>query len=218
MDAVKAPALPTQDPTIRAWTLAQVRQFLGSVTEDRFYALWHLAAWTGLRRGELLGLKWQDLELNNGICSVRRSRIAAAGGTIEVGPKTSQGKRSVELDMETVRVMKQLRLNQAQERLAAGTLWHDSGLVFDWQDGSGLSPYWASHRFKQLVGSSGLPSLTLHGLRHSHATALLAAGVHPKITQERLGHHSAAFTMDVYSAVLPTMQREALERLSEGTR
>ena len=169
-----------------------------------------------MRRGELLGLTWSDLDLNRGVCSVRRARVVALGGTIEVSPKSARSKRTIELDEETVKVLRHHRSRQAEEQLAAGEAWHETGLVFAWQEGSGPSPYWVSHRFKRLVSDTGLPPITLHGLRHSHATALLSAGIHPKIAQERLGHHSAAFTMDVYSSVLPTMQREAIERLSES--
>jgi integrase len=135
---------------------------------------------------------------------------------VEVSPKSAQSKRTIELDNETVKVLRHHRSRQAEEQLAAGEAWHETGLVFAWQDGSGPSPYWVSHRFTQLASDAGLPAITLHGLRHSHATALLSAGIHPKIAQERLGHHSAAFTLDVYSSVLPTMQREAIQRLSES--
>ena len=168
-----------------------------------------------MRRGELLGLTWSDVDLDRGTLAIRRTRITTASGTAEVAPKTARGVRTVELDRGTISVLRQNRAQQAGDRLAAGSAWQETGLVFVWSDGRGPSPYWISHRFKVLVRESRLPSMSLHGLRHSHATALLAADIHPKIVQERLGHHSTAFTMDVYSSVLPSMQREAVERLAD---
>ena len=214
LDNVDVPAGPQSDPTSKVWTMEQISMFQSKVFDDRLVALWWLAAWTGMRRGELLGLRWPDIDLLKGVISVRRARVQVDGSPIDSTPKTRRGRRLVELDDSTVAVMRRHRTAQAAERLIAGSAWHRTDHVFVWQDGRPLRPDWTSRRFDRLVFESGLPRISLHGLRHSHATALLRAGVHPKIVQERLGHHSAGYTLDVYSAVLPSMQRDAVDRLS----
>lgn len=215
MRGVSAPKLPTADPLSKSWTIEQVETFLASVADDRLQALWHTAAWTGMRRGELVGLRWSDVDLDGGAVSVRRTVVMVDGLPVESTPKTNRGRRVVELDDRTVAALRKHRAAQVVERLAAGSAWHDKDDVFVWEDGRPLRPDWVSHRFGQLVRTAGLRPIPFSGLRDTHATALLRAGVHPKIVQERLGHHSAAFTLDVYSAVIPAMQRDAVERLSE---
>ena len=131
----------------------------------------------------------------------------------ETTTKTVKGRRVIELDSQTVAALRRHRATQAADRLAAGSAWVDTDLVFTWQDGRPLRPDWTTRRFGRFALRLNLPKIPFHGLRHSHATALMRTDAHPKIVQERLGHWSNAFTMDVYSAVMPTMQRDAVDRL-----
>jgi integrase len=105
-------------------------------------------------------------------------------------------------------------MRQLEQRLAAGSAWQDRGFVFTRADGEPLRPDWVGHRFERLAADARLPRLTFHGLRHSHATALIAAGEHVKVVSERLGHYSSAFMLDTYASVLKGMQRDAVERLA----
>jgi integrase len=133
---------------------------------------------------------------------------------VEKGPKTARSRRRVDLDAETVAGLRRWKVAQLEERLRAGSAWAGGDWVAADELGRPLSPDWLSDRFTALATGAGLPPLHLRQLRHSHATALLAAGVSAKIVQERLGHASIAVTMDTYSSVLPTMQRDAVERLA----
>lgn len=218
MDRVDDPGAPQHDPTSKVWTMEQIGLFLNVTSTDRLHALWWLAAWTGMRRGELLGLEWSDVDLDAGLISIRRAWVQVDGIPMESTPKTSHGRRAVELDDRTVSVLRKHRTAQVQERLRAGSMWEDTDRLFVWEDGRPLRPDWTSRRFGQLLRTTDLPVITIHALRHSHATALLRAGVHPKVVQERLGHHSAAFTLDVYSHVSMNMQRDAVQRLSGANR
>lgn len=129
--------------------------------------------------------------------------------------KTDASGRTINLDPQTTATLRAHRATQAQERLAAGPAWHDHGLVFTWEDGRGPHPDWLSHEFVRLVERAALPRIRLHDVRHTHATLMLKAGIHPKIVSERLGHSSVAFTLDTYSHVLPGMQAEAAQIFAE---
>jgi integrase len=124
-------------------------------------------------------------------------------------PKTAKGRRSLALDPATVAALRQHRARQAEERLAVGPRWRDSGLVFTWPDGRPLHPERFSKWFEQLARAAGLPRIRLHDVRHSYATAALAAGIPAKVVSERLGHATIAITMDTYSHVLPGLDAQA---------
>ena len=141
--------------------------------------------------------------------SPRHTLVAVNHEMCESTPKTDHGRRSVALDAGTARVLREWRKRQLEERLAWGSAWTATGRVFTREDGADLHPERVSERFDRLVKASGLPRLTVHGLRHTHATLGLQAGVHPKVMQERLGHSSVAFTLDKYSSVIPAMQEDA---------
>ncbi len=207
----KKPTVGRVDLSEKAWTPDQLRTFLTSVTGDRLEVLWHVAALTGLRRGELCGLRWQDVDLDRGKLHIRQTWILVGGSPQLSKPKTDLSRRSVDLDSLTLAALKRHKAQQNEERLQAGEVWQDYDLVFCAADGRPLRPDSVSVRFGKLVKRSGLPKLRFHGLRHTHATSLLAAGVNPKIVQERLGHYSAAFTLDAYSSVVEGLQREAAE-------
>lgn len=140
---------------------------------------------------------------------MRHTLVAAGHDLRDSTPKTDPGRRSVALDAGTLRVLRAWRKRQLEERLAWGPAWTDSGRVFTRENGTDLNPERVSERFDRLMKTSGVPRLTIHGLRHTHATLALQANVHPKVVQERLGHSSVAFTLDRYSHAIPAMQEDA---------
>jgi integrase len=214
--AVKAPRPANTE--IKPLNPEQARAFLEVVRGDRFEALYVLAIHCGLREGELLGLKWDDLNLDAGTLSVRRtlSETKEVGRIFEL-PKNGKG-RSIKLTsgaQEALRGHLRLQLDEIER---AGARYQDQGLVFPAKAGTPMNAKNLTARsFKPLLVKAGLPrSVRLHDLRHTCATLLLGKGVHPKIVQELLGHATIAITLDTYSHVLPNMQSEAvaaMERL-----
>lgn len=207
------PKATRTDVTIKVWTPEAIGAFVETIRDDRLSALWRTAAMTGLRRSELCALTWPDLDLDQASLAVRQAVVMVDGHPHLKAPKTAKSRRSVDLDRNSVTVLKQWRRRQIEERLLASEAWGGGDWVFTDQLGHPVNPEWVGKRFRTLVVQSGLPTITMRQLRHSHATALLRAGVHPKVVQERLGHSSIGITLDIYSSVLPTMQREAVERL-----
>jgi integrase len=199
---------------IRVWSPAQLRVFLEWVREDDLYAAWLLAATTGMRRGELAGLRWVDVDLDAGRLSVRQPRVVVANVPQPSAPKTARGRRSLALDPVTVVALRRHRAHQHERRLLIGSRYQDSGLVFTWPDGSPIHPLRFSRWFEQHARRAGLPKIRLHDLRHSYASAALAAGVPAKVISERLGHATIAVTMDIYSHVLPGLDREAADSVA----
>jgi integrase len=196
-------------PEMRIWTPEQIRSFLDHVVDDRLVAAWYLLATTGIRRGELLGLRWEDVDLEAGAIAVRQTRVSV-DYQVSVGtPKTDRGTRSIALDPRTVAVLREHRTRQLEERLAWGPAWTDTGLVFTREDGSDIHPQRLSGWFRQRVVSSGLPPIRLHDVRHSYATALIKAGQPVKVVSQRIGHASPTITMTIYQHVLPSDDLEA---------
>jgi integrase len=196
-------------PEMRTWTAEQLRQFLEHVADDRLSAMWLLAASTGMRRGEVVGLRWADVDLDAARLAVRQTRVTV-GHQVHVNePKTAKGRRSIALDPATVEALRGHRRQQLAERLAWGPSWADSGLVFVRENGQPLHPREVTRAFSRHVLAAGLPVLPLHGLRHTHATLALQAGVHPKVVQERLGHASISITLDTYSHAVPALEEQA---------
>ena len=196
-------------PEMKVWTPEQLRTFLDFVATDSHGSMLRLAALTGLRRAELCGLRWQDVDLDSPRLVVRQA-ITTVDHEPTVGDvKSTRSRRVIDLDPATVNVLRAQRIHQLEERLSGGRDWVDSALVFTMPDGRGWHPDVITRAFARLVERSGLPRIRLHDLRHSHATHLLAAGTNIRVTSERLGHASVAFTLDVYGHVLPGQQADA---------
>ena len=207
-EAVTPPRKSTRE--MQVLPPADLKTLLHAAEEAGMGSLLLLAAHTGLRRGELLGLKWQDVELSQGMLSVQRAlRVVSGQGYIVAEPKSAAGRRRISLGPIAVTALRQHRATQAERRLGLGSLWQSGDWVFTRPDGRHLDPDVISHRFKKLVQELDIPRVRLHDLRHTHATLLLLAGVHPKVVQERLGHSSIAITLDTYSHVLPGLQEKA---------
>jgi integrase len=172
----------------------------------------HLA--TGARLGELLALRWQDLDLDGGMMRIMRTAQSIPGqGTVFSAPKTRRSARPVALSTDTVNVIREYRRVQLQQRLAVGPAYADDELVFASASGNPLSRGNVRTSFLRLTRKAGISGVRFHDLRHTAATLMLAAGVHPKIVSERLGHATISITLDTYSHVLPGMQREAANLL-----
>lgn len=199
---------------MRVWSQQDVRRFLAHVADDRLNALWALLLGTGLRRGEALGLRWDDVDLERRRIAVLRAR-SVVGYEVHVSePKTARGRRSVSIDPVTTAAFAAYRKRQLEERLAWGPAWHDTGYVFTSEDGNPLHPQHVSVVFKRLVEEAGLPKIRLHDLRHTAATLALMAGIHPKVVSERLGHASIGITLDTYSHVGENLQDEAAAKVA----
>jgi integrase len=201
-------------PSPRAWTPEQVRAFLEVAAGDRWAPLWRLAVTSGLRRGELAGLCWRDLDLAANALTVRRNVVVVSGRAVEGDPKTDRSRRRVGLDQATVEALQAWKRAQAAERLLMGEHWQGEDRVFVWGDGSALHPDVVSKTFARIVKRSGLPALPFHGLRHSWATAALVAGVPVKTVADRLGHSSVQVTLDVYTASVPGLDQAAADTVA----
>lgn len=218
-DATPPAATAARAPEFTAWTPDELRRFLGAVAGHHHGALFRLAAMTGMRRGELVGLRWDDVDLEGGRLVVRHAITFAGGQLVEGGPKTARGRRSIDLDPVTVATLRSHRTRQLEERLLVGAGYDDRGLVFAGPDGRPWQPDSITGAFDRLVAKHELRRIRLHDLRHTHASHLLAAGVNAKVVSERLGHSSVSFTLDVYGHVMPGQQADAaaaVARLVEG--
>lgn len=173
-----------------------------SASGDRLEALYVVAVTTGMRRGELQGLKWEDLDLEAGTLQVRRTLSEPKGGWIFEAPKSGKG-RSVRLTRKAILALREHRKRQLEERMQRAGLWSDHGLVFPSAIGTPISGGNLNRSFKALLKRAGLPAVRRHDLRHTCATLLLRQGVNPKYVQELLGHADISLTLNVYSHILP---------------
>ncbi len=191
----------------QAWTAVQLQAFLRAATGHRLFAAFWLTATTGLRRSELLGLRWDDIDLAAATVSVNRGLVAIAYEVHESRGKTRNARRAIDLDPTTVDVLTAWNVWQHTEQEAVGI--SPSGWVFTDATGNPIHPHSISQTFERIIARAGVPKIRLHDLRHTHATLLIKAGVPVKVVSERLGHGNPAFTIDTYQHVLPGMQAEA---------
>jgi integrase len=183
---------------------------LAAAFGDRLETLYVLGIHSGLRQGELLRLKWEDVDLEAGTSQVRRTLATTKDGPVLTAPKIKGSRRTVKLTRSAVNTLRSHLERQMAEIDRAGSLWQENGLVFASEDGEPLDRrYLTSRRFKALQKRAGLPELRFHDLRHTSATLLLSKNVNPKIVSEMLGHAIIAITLDTYSHVLPKMRDQA---------
>ncbi|MFJ2905523.1 tyrosine recombinase XerC [Streptomyces sp. NPDC087212] len=196
---------------VMVWTPEQTGAFLDFVAADRLYAMWHLVAFRGLRRGEACGQPWSETNLDRHSLTVT-GQLVQDGWDVEASePKTDSGFRVVALDDDTVSVLERHRKQQEADRAEWGPAWVDTGLVFTQEDGSWLHPGKVTDLFERLVAASGLPPIRLHDLRHGAATLMLAAGIDVKIVSDTLGHSDTRITRDIYQSVLPHVGKSSAE-------
>lgn len=196
----------------------EARALLAIARPTRLFAPVFLALGTGLRRGEILGLRWSDIDLPRSSLTVAQSLETTTTGLRFKEPKTKRGRRTIALSASVVEELKAHRARQAKERLQLGLGKDPAMLVFTKIDGEPVQPDGMSKEFVALAKRAGLPGVTLHTLRHTHASDMLRANIHPKIVSERLGHASVAITLDVYSHAVPGLQEDAASRIDAALR
>jgi len=210
---VKAPS--PQRKELQTWTPDEVRTFLESVEGDRLSAAYRLLATTGMRRGEVLGLRWSCVDMKAGRLQVNQSLTVVKDEFVWAPPKTARSRRSLSLDGATATALREHRGRQNKERLALGEAWVDGDLVFCDEAGRELHPDRFSRAFTSSAKRAGVRPIRLHDLRHTWATLALQAGIHPKVVSERLGHATTGITLDVYSHVQPEMDAEAASAVAK---
>jgi integrase len=211
-DSVQAPR--EDRPAITMLSAADVSRLLAAADATPIGALTRMAVMTGMRRGELLGLRWSDIDLDGGVASVQQTaqRIDGAGWVFRQ-PKTKLSRRAVALSPTTVQLLHKRRRDQAEARLLAGSAWQDRNLVFTSALGTPIEPGTIRRIWRRILAAADVGHVRWHDLRHAHATLMLSVGIHPKIVSERLGHSSIEMTVDTYSHVLPGLQAAAAAQL-----
>ena len=211
-----APSAAGRGRAMTVWTAAELRTFLGAVAEHPMYSLYYVAAMTGMRRGEVVGLRWRDVDLDAGRLTVHRQIVAVGGDLIEGPPKTALGERTIDLDTRTVAELRRHRRRQLEGNIATGRRDDGNGYVFGNPDGGPQDPKRVTVSFARAVARLDLPRIRFHDLRHTHATLMLQNGAPAKVVSERLGHANIAITLGVYQAVMPGMQADAAEQFMAG--
>jgi integrase len=214
-EAVKPPR--PQKREIAPLSPGQARRFLKACQGERLEALFVLAVHTGMRQGELLGLHWEDVDLQAGALRVRMTLAQTNDGPVLAAPKSAKSRRRIKLTGASVEALKRHRAAQHTERRKIGGLWEDRGLVFPNRIGGFLSPYLLTDGpLKRPLERAGLPTIRFHDLRHTCATILLSRGVHAKLVQELLGHATISITLDTYSHVLPGMDDRLADAMDDA--
>jgi integrase len=209
-------AKQTAMKTPKAWNAEQLGLFFSVIGDDRLRPMWWFLATTGVRRGEAAGLRWSNVNLDEGWVAIVETRSSVNYKIVEGEPKTAKGKRRIALDPVTVKVLREWKARQTRERLAYGAGWTDTGHVFTREDGQPWHPDRIRSMFGWAVKRAGLPRITPHGLRHSAASVALANGVPLKVISDRLGHSSISITADVYSHVEEGLDREAAAQIANA--
>lgn len=206
VEAVDRPTVPKHE--ITPMTAEQAGKFLAAAEEDRLFAMYALALGTGMRQGELFGLEWSDIDLKAGTLQVRRTLVDIKGVFTTNEPKTDSGRRLIELPEFCTAALWAHKAQSLTEGLAGNER------VFTTPEGKPLTRSSVTHgSFRHILKRAGITGIRFHDLRHTTATLLLAAGTHPKVVQERLGHSQISMTLDIYSHCLPSMQKEAATKL-----
>jgi len=199
--------------TMKTMSPEEVEKFLDVARETDYFVFLSTLIYTGLRRGELLALKWRNLELDKGSLTVVATAYKLGDGQYMIKePKTAQSRRTVTLPNSLVELLKVYRADQELLCIQLGVSLDTDDFVFNRLDGSPINPNAVTLAFRRIIKKAGLIGLRIHDLRHTHATLMLKAGVHPKVVSERLGHANIGITLDTYSHVLPGLQEAAAEK------
>ncbi len=203
-------------PEPRIWDEVQVKRFLSNAESSSYYRLYLMAIMTGMRQGEILGLRWQDVDLSHPVARIRQTFYRLGKNKLFKEPKSSKSRRAVPLPHVLVDELLNLREEQNNHRRLFGNEYEDHNLIFCQQNGRPIHAHnMATRDFKRIIEAAKLPLIRFHDLRHCHATLLLHQGVHPKIVSERLGHSGISITMDIYSHALPGLQEAAVKGLED---
>ncbi|OMC94466.1 site-specific integrase [Paenibacillus sp. FSL R5-0636] len=201
---------------MQIWNANEVRHFLHTIRKEevRYYEAFHLALATGMRQGEILGLRWRDVDLERGVISVRQT-LSHDGKELRAGAKTTTSIRTISFDVDTIQMLEKWMRRQQQEKDDAGAMYINHDLVICTTVGTPTTPRNLSRTWYNMLKKSELHPITFHDLRHTHASLLLKNNVHPKIVSERLGHASIQITLDLYSHLFPNMQEGAAHLIGE---
>ena len=213
-DAVTPPKPQRQE--MNTWNEDEINKFLDAAKQTDYYAIFYLALFTGMRRSEILALRWQDIDFIYSQIYVSRSLHHLRDGSIVIRqPKTAKSNRKIAISQSVLAVLEEYRDKQEGLHLLSGNPLTDDSLVFCHEDGNSLLPDTITHAWIKLVRKTGLKNIRLHDARHSHASLMLKLGIHPKVVQERLGHSSIQVTLDTYSHLAPGLQEAAAEKFDQ---
>lgn len=204
-----------QQPQMKYLTPEQAKSLLLAVKGDRLEALYTVAVPLGLRRGEMLGLKWDDVDFDKGLLHVRRSLQRLDGKLQFVEPKTRSSRRSINLPQVCISALKAHRIRQLEERLLAGDRWQEHGLVFPTGIGTPYEPDNLKRHLVRMLDRAGLPHVRIHDLRHTAASLMLAQGIQPKVISEILGHSRIGVTLDIYGHLYEPARQEAADKMDQ---
>ncbi len=214
-DAVDPPR--PRHKEMKALNAVEVQKLLEASNQSPYRHIFYLAIYSGLRLGELLGLRWSDLDIENRALSINRAIARIAGkGLVVTEPKTARSRRLISLPESTVALLSSMKAQQRDLWESRDVQLDEEAYIFSSWTGGPMSPDTVSHAFRKIIRKSGLPEVRFHDLRHTHATLMLKQGVHPKIVSERLGHSSINITLDTYSHVLPGMQEAAVDAFEKA--
>ncbi|MDR4148582.1 site-specific integrase [Bacillus thuringiensis] len=199
---------------LTVWNEQEVKLFLKTAQDSRYSIVFHMALVTGMRQGELLGLRWKDIYLEKGHLTISQT-LSHDGKTFLLGGKTKASLRKILLPASTVVKLKKHRAVVLKEKLSQGEEYQDNDLVMCTPFGTPINPANVRRSLNALIQKAAVPKICFHDLRHTHATLLLAKGVNVKVISERLGHSNIKITLDTCSHVLPTMQEDAVNKIEE---
>ncbi|MDD9265981.1 tyrosine-type recombinase/integrase [Paenibacillus sp. GCM10023248] len=199
---------------LKVWTSIQANQFLEFTKEKRYFCVYALALLTGMRQGEILGLRWKDIDFEKKIITVSQT-LTHDGKTLKSGAKTVAGERTISMPQQLVTILKNHRKKYVEFRMAAEDFVDEDLVIYNLKNGGVVFPANLTATYIKNVKASGLPHIRFHDLRHTHATMLIEKNVNVKVISERLGHSKVGVTLDVYSHVLPSMQQEVADKLDE---
>ncbi len=200
-------------PEMKFWTSEEMKRFLAATASDRMGAVYRLALATGFRRGELLGLRWTDIDLDAGTVAIQQGRVRVRKGSVTGPPKTPRSRRTITIDAGTVTALRALHRRQLEERLAAGSRYEDSGYLVTLRDGRPPKPERFSIWYRTAVQRTGLRPIPLHSLRHTYVTVARSQGTSLDTISKRVGHAKTSITSDIYSHVLPQDDAAAAESI-----
>jgi integrase len=201
----------------RHWETKLAGEFLRRVQDDRLAAVWQLLVTTGCRRGELLGLRWCDVDLDAATITIRRARVLAGRNVIIETPKSAKSRRTIAIDQRTIRSLRRWQTKQAEERLRIGPRWKDTdGHLVTEPDGTLPNPNTFLRRFKALAKQVGLPAIALHGVRHTYITSAFDANLDESVISDRAGHSDSRITRNVYRHTLKRKDAEAAEAVANA--
>jgi integrase len=211
---VTPPKLNLKEKSI--WTIEEASHFLKYTQKEHYYIAYLLAIHTGMRQGEILGLRWKDCDLEKGLLRIQQTLGRTRKGLMFQEPKTRGSKRVITLTNQVLDALKRHKAKQNQQKLLLGRGYQDHDLVNSTLEGKPINPRNLIRNFHRMIEKSGVPKLRFHDLRHTHASIMLQLGEHPKIVSERLGHSRTGVTLDIYSHVIPNLQADAAKKFGDA--